>query len=181
MSTAVPADDSRPVLLRTLVLRSILLRAEPEPEPDLGDSGSDVSDCLLRHRKNAPARRRATPATEPTTAPATVPPETPLDSFSCSESAPGVTTAVLVTVWVTGAPERVTTRVLTKVVWESESVSAAVEEGLLVTTAAWVEVRESDVDVDDVDEEVEIGVDDVDDVDDADDVDVDVVVGVLED
>lgn len=88
---------------------------------------------------------------------------------------------MLVTVWVTGAPERVTTRVLTKVVWESESVSAAVEEGLLVTTAAWVEVRESDVDVDDVDEEVEIGVDDVDDVDDADDVDVDVVVGVLED
>lgn len=51
--------------------------------------------------------------------------------------------------------------------------SAAVEEGLLVTTAAWVEVMEKDVDVDDVDEEVEEEVED-----DDDDV---VVVGVLED
>jgi len=150
------------------VLRSILLRAEePELDPDLGDSGSDASVCFLRHRKNAPAKRRATPATEPMTAPATVPPETPFCSVSFSEPAPGVTTAVLVTVWVTGPPETVTTRVLTKVVWESELVSA-VEEGLLVTTAAWVEVKDKDVDVEDgvddgvVDEGVEeVDVDEV--------------------
>jgi len=61
----------------------------------------------------------------------------------------------------------VTTRVLTKVVWESELVSA-VEEGLLVTTAAWVEVKDKDVDVEDgvddgvVDEGVEeVDVDEV--------------------
>ena len=52
-------------------------------------------------------------------------------------------------------------------VWESELVSA-VEEGLLVTTAAWVEVKDKDVDVEDgvddgvVDEGVEeVDVDEV--------------------
>jgi hypothetical protein len=65
---------------------------------------------------------------------------------------------VLVTVWVTGPPETVTTRVLTKVVWESELVSAVVEGELLVTTAAWVEVRVNDVDAGVVDEGVDDGV-----------------------
>lgn len=117
-SVLAPIEASKPVLLKTLVLRSILLGLlREEPEPCRGDSGSAASSCfLLRHKRKAPARSRATPTIDPTTAPAIVPSETPFSSGCSLVSAPGATTAVLVTVWVTGPPDTVTTRVLTKVV-----------------------------------------------------------------
>lgn len=81
------------------------------------ESASEVPDLLRRQqKKKIPARRSATPRTEPTTAPAIVPLDT-LCFVAFSWSAPGLATiGVLVTVWVTGAPDIVSTWVLTSVV-----------------------------------------------------------------
>lgn len=143
------------------MFRSIFLRAfEDVVEPASDD------DRRRRKRKNTPASRSATPSTEPTTAPAMAPLDTPLRTASCVSALGFATIGVDVTVWVTGAPDTVITRVLTTVVWVHDEPlveEAAAAESLVVVTAATVGVALLDV-VDDgvVLEDVEVGVVDVD-------------------
>lgn len=160
MPAPAPAAARSPVLLKTLVFRSIFRRALADAvEPvSLGD------DLRRRQRKKTPARMSATPTSEPTTAPAMVPPETLCLRVASWVSAPGFTTiGVEVTVCVTGAPDIVRTWVLTTVVrvHDEPDVGAA-------TAASLVDVRVKEV-VDELVDVVEVelvvvddGVDDCD-------------------
>ena len=138
--------ESKPVLLRTLVLRRGLLRAT-----------SASSLCFFRrHKKHAPSSRRATPNKEPITAPAIAPPDKALrrEVVRSSELLAAVASdGVDVTVCVTLPPETVTMRMLVTGVGVADDVGRLLDTSVVAatgTTAAAVVLLELDADEVDV-------------------------------